>query len=142
VSPTGIFPSGSSPDESHAPRSLRVLIADDERDTVLMLMAILRDEGHEVRGVHNGKDALAAFVEFDPDVAIIDIAMPGMTGWDVARTVRKLHDGTRPLLIACSGHYTKGSDQALAKMAGFTHCLPKPCDPDELLALLKPLATG
>jgi len=85
---------------------------------------------------------LAAFVEFDHDVAIIDIAMPGMTGWDVARTVRKLHDGTRPLLIACSGHYTKGSDKALAQLVGFSHCLPKPCDPGELLALLKPLAAG
>jgi len=130
---------GASPDEARAQHPLRVLIADDERDFVLTFMAILRDEGFEVKGVHNGRDALAAIAEFDPDAAVIDIQMPGMTGWDVARAIRKVGDEARPVLIGCSGRYVQGADKALAQMAGFRHFLPKPCDPKELVALLKTL---
>jgi PleD family two-component response regulator len=57
-----------------APRSLRILIADDERDTVLTLMMLLRDEGHEVRGVYSGRQVLGAIRGFDPDVLVLDIA--------------------------------------------------------------------
>jgi len=115
-------------------------VVDDERDTVVTLMAILRHEGFETRGVHDGKSALAAIAEFDPDVVIADISMPGMTGWDVAREVRKVGNQERPLLIAVSGIYVKAADRALAQMVGYKHFLPKPCDPRELLSLLAPLA--
>ena len=117
------------------PRALRVLVADDERDTVTTLAALLREEGYEVRSAQNGREAIAVVAEFDPDVAILDIAMPGMTGWDVARAVRK-GDEDRPLLIAISGQYVKGADKALAQMTGFNYYLVKPCDPNVLLTLL------
>ena len=58
-------------------RRLRVLIADDERDTVLTLTAILEDAGHEAKGVHDARAALGAIADFDPDVVLADIAMPG-----------------------------------------------------------------
>jgi DNA-binding response OmpR family regulator len=122
--------------QSQARRALRIVVIDDERDTVQTLMALLREEGHEARGVCNSRDALKAVQEFEADAAIIDIAMPGLTGWDVARAIRQALGEKRPLLIAVSGEYTSSADRILANMAGFDHYLEKPCDPNVLLALL------
>ena len=133
---SGLFFSSVSDESSRAPRALRVLIVDDERDLVLTLMALLRDEGYETKGVYSGKDALAAIADFDPDAVLVDIAMPGMTGWDVARQIRRFHPGDRPRLIALSGQYTQGADKILAQMTGFDGYLIKPCDPKVLVALL------
>jgi len=138
---SGLYFRTDSGEPSGVPRALRVLVADDETDTVMTLAALLRHEGYEVRSAYNGRDAMAAIGEFDPDVAILDIAMPGMTGWDVARVVRTRDDSDRPLLIAISGQYTKGADKVLAQITGFNYYLMKPCDPNALLALLSPLAT-
>jgi DNA-binding response OmpR family regulator len=117
-------------------RQLRVLIADDERDTVMTLMELLRDEGHETRGLHKGSDVMAAVKVFDPDVVLLDIAMPGMSGWDVAREIRRNCGESRPLLIAISGVYKQSADQILGKLAGFNYYLAKPYDPSVLLSLL------
>jgi DNA-binding response OmpR family regulator len=122
--------------ESAARQPLRVVVIDDERDTVLTLVALLRDEGYEAKGVHDSRDAVRVVQEFDADAAIIDIAMPGLTGWDVARGIREAMGDKRPLLIAVSGEYTKSADRALAGMAGFNHYLVKPCEVNVLLALL------
>lgn len=117
-------------------RSLRVLVVDDDRDTVLTLMALLREEGHETQGVYNGRDALQAIRDFDADAVILDIAMPQLSGWDTARQVREAVGRARPLLIALSGQYTKSADRVLSQIAGFDYYLTKPCDPNVLLALL------
>jgi DNA-binding response OmpR family regulator len=138
--PSGLHLSARTDEPSLTPRALRVLIADDEHDTVTTLSALLREEGYEVQQAYSGRDAVATIHTFDPDVAILDIAMPGMTGWDVARTVRK-NNAKRPLLIAISGAYTKGADKVLAQIAGFDYYLAKPCDPNVLMALLVPLTT-
>src|SRR4051812_2690660 len=61
-----------------ASRHWRILLADDDRDAALGVAASIRNEGHEVRIAHSGRDAIAAIHDFDPDVAIVDIAMPGM----------------------------------------------------------------
>ena len=119
-----------------ARRRLRILIADDERDTVATLAAILLDEGHEVREVYRGSEVLRLAQEFDPDVALIDIGMPGMTGYDVAREMREQFGKGRPLLIAVTG-WKQASDKILAKLAGFDHHLPKPFEPQELLTLIE-----
>jgi len=120
----------------HLRRRLRVLVVDDERDTVLTLMALLRDEGHETHGLYKGSDVIAAMKVFDPDVVLVDIAMPDMSGWDVAREVR-IHCGeSRPLLIAISGLYKQAADHILGKLAGFNYYLAKPYDPSRLLSLL------
>jgi len=121
---------------SPAPRSLRVLVVDDERDTVLTLMELLRDEGHETRGVYTGRQALQAIRDLNADAVIMDIAMPEVTGWDTAREIREAIGAARPLLIALSGQYTKGADRVLSQLAGFDYYLTKPCDPNVLLALL------
>jgi len=125
-----------------ARKPLRVLIADDNPDMVLTTMMILSGEGHDVRTANDGHEAMVQMAEFDPDVVIADIKMPGLTGWELARAVRKVSDQGRPLLIAVSGHYTKGADRVLSEMAGFDHFLPKPFDPADLLALLAALGTA
>ena len=116
-------------------RKLRVLIADDDRDMVATLAAILNDEGHTVREVYRGTEVLRLIEQFDPDVALVDIGMPGMSGYDVAREVRETHD-KRPMLIAITG-WKKPSDRILARLVGFDHHLPKPFEPDVLLRLIQ-----
>ena len=123
--------------EQHAKRALRVLVADDERDTVLTLTELLREEGHETHGVYDGNDVMPAIREFDPDVVLLDISMPGMTGWDVARKIRHVCGQERPLLIAISGVYKEAADQILGKLAGFNYYLAKPYDPSVLITLLR-----
>ena len=124
-----------------ARRRLRILIADDERDQVTTLAAILNDEGHDVREVYRGTEVLRMIADFDPDVALVDIGMPGMTGYDVAREVREHYDTGRPLLIAVTG-WKKPSDRILAQLVGFDHHLPKPFELHQLLELLEPLVSG
>lgn len=120
---------------------LRVLIADDERDQVATLALLLLDEGYEVREVYRGSEVLRMVSDFDPDVALIDIGMPGMTGYDVAREIRQVFGEERPLLIAITG-WKQSSDKILARLAGFDHHLAKPFDPQALLAIIRPLGSG
>jgi DNA-binding response OmpR family regulator len=115
-------------------RRLRIVVADDDRDAVITLATVLQHEGHEVREVYRGSEVLRMVRDFDPDVALIDIGMPGMTGYDVAREIRQVF-GKRPVLIAVTG-WKKTSDRILAQIAGFDHHLAKPFEAGELLALL------
>lgn len=126
---------------SHGQRRLRILVADDERDQVATLAALLIDEGHEVREVYRGSEVPRMVRDFDPDVALVDIGMPGMSGYEVARELRSEFGKKRPLLIAVTG-WKQSSDKILAKLAGFDHHLAKPFDPETLLQLIAPLATG
>ena len=117
---------------------LRVLIADDNRDTVLSLMMLLRAEGYEVRAAYNGTDVMriARLQRFD--AMILDIEMPGMSGYAIAQELRILHFGTRaPLLVAISGKWNNRSEKLLAQAVGFDHHFAKPCDPNALLPLLE-----
>ena len=81
----------------------RVLVADDDKDAVLILTALLRDEGYEVRGVHHGAEVLDAVFNFAPDVVLLDIGMPQMSGYEVARRLRERYGSARPALIAVTG---------------------------------------
>ena len=122
-------------------RQLRILVADDDRDQVTTLAALLIDEGHEVREVYRGSEITRMAREFDPDVALIDISMPGMNGYDAARELRQEFGKVRPMLIAITG-WKQSSDRILARLAGFDHHMPKPFDPKALLELIAPLSTG
>ena len=123
----------------NAARSLRIIVADDERDTVLTLTMILRDEGHDVQGVHNGSRVLPLVREFDPDVVLLDIALPDKSGFEIAEEIRKRPRGQRVLMIGISGQYKQASDRILAGLKGFDHYLVKPFAPAALLQLLAPL---
>lgn len=123
-----------------APRPLRILVADDNRDTVLTLMMLLREEGHEVRTAYDGSDALRAARFANFDAIILDIEMPELSGYAIAQELRAHYYGTRaPLLVAISGKWNKPSEKLLSRAVGFDHHLTKPCDPNEILRLLKPL---
>ena len=115
----------------------RILIADDDRDAVATLAALLLDEGHEVREVYRGDAVLYYLREFRPDVLIVDINMPGMSGYDVARQVHEVFGVERPALIALTGWYRGSADRILGRILGFDHYLTKPYDPSELLRLVR-----
>lgn len=118
------------------------MVVDDDPDTVITLLELLRAEGYEAEGFASGKAALDRLAAFNPDVVISDIAMPRLTGWDVAKVVRQKMGDRRPVLIAISGQYTQGADKVLAQIKGFNYYLVKPCDPRMLLSLLGPLAAN
>jgi DNA-binding response OmpR family regulator len=120
---------------SARPRSLRILIADDDRDSVLTLVLLLRQEGHDARGVHSGREVMKAVRDFDPEVVLLDIAMPLLSGWQVARMIRE-QLGRRVTLIGMSGKYNHSVDNILSEMVGFDHYLLKPYDPQALIALI------
>jgi two-component system, sensor histidine kinase len=128
---------GETEGRAEPARALRVLVVDDNRDEVLTLMALVRDEGHEVKGVYNGRDVLEAVREFDPDVVLLDIGLPDRNGYDLARKIVQRYEERRPRLVAVTG-WKKSSDRMLAQMAGFDHHIPKPYQPAEILAVLKP----
>ncbi|HEY5900335.1 MAG TPA: response regulator [Burkholderiales bacterium] len=139
--PSGKNLTKAASSQAAPPRVRRVLIVDDDRDTVLTLSALLREEGYETKGVYDGHEAIRAVDDFDPDAVLLDIAMPGMTGWDVARQIRSSRPSgeKRPFLIGISGEYTKSADRILGEIAGFQHYFYKPFDPKLLLTLLAKL---
>lgn len=121
---------------------LRVLIADDDRDTTLVLAAILRDEGDEVHVALRGDEVLDVVRLFRPDALVLDVNMPGMSGYGIAREIRQRHGDLSPLLVAMSGVWTSPADRLAGKELGFDHYLVKPAEPKHLLALLEPLRSG
>jgi DNA-binding response OmpR family regulator len=125
--------------DSAAARKLRVLIADDDRDLALTWMMLLRDEGHEVHAVYSGRYVMGAVIDIDPDVVLLDIDLPGFSGWEVAKMIRERRGNERPVLVGISGKNKDGADKILAEIIGFNHYFLKPCDPTELLDVLSSL---
>ncbi|MDB6044996.1 MAG: Multi-sensor hybrid histidine kinase [Gammaproteobacteria bacterium] len=117
-------------------RCYRILIADDNRDSAETLAALLRMDGHEVTTVHDGPVALSAFGELKPQVALLDIGMPGLTGYEVARKMRQAASGASLTLIAITG-WGQDVDKERAVAAGFDHHLTKPVDPRRLADMLR-----
>jgi len=116
---------------------LRIVVADDERDTVDTLTAFLQDAGHTVYSVYTGKQVLPTVRVVRPDALIIDVAICGMSGYAVAQEIRhSFVDLRRPLLIGISGFWKESPDKMVARQTGFDHYLDKPCDPNEVLELL------
>ena len=133
--------SASREEAATAARPLRVLLADDDCDGARTLAALLELEGYEVRTVHGGQDALDAAREFRPDVALLDIGMPKITGYEVARRLTQRYGERCPVLVAVTG-WKQASDRILATLAGFDHHVAKPYDPNTLISLLAKLPPG
>src|SRR4051812_25232223 len=123
----------TSPQTGRIPR---VMVIDDEPDAVIMLLELLRLEGYSAHGFASGRAALFALQEVDPDVVICDVAMPGHSGWDVAREIRSIMGERRPMMIAVSGQYKKETDRLIGHIAGFNYYLTKPYTPQALLDLV------
>jgi CheY-like chemotaxis protein len=116
-----------------APR--RILLADDNIDFVQSLENLLTGLGHEVRTAHDGEQAFAAAQEFLPEFAFLDIGLPKLNGYSLARRLRS-HTATRDcVLIAVTG-WGQARDRELARDAGFDHHMVKPVEPGQLRELL------
>jgi two-component system, chemotaxis family, CheB/CheR fusion protein len=111
--------------------SRRVLIADDNRDAAEVLDMVLRSSGHEVHLAHTGQEALEEAERLKPDVAVLDIGMPDLNGYEVAQRIRLEPWGARVILIALTG-WGQEEDKRRAEAAGFDHHCTKPVDPDDL----------
>jgi len=112
----------------------RILVVDDNEDAALSLAMMLDVMGYEVRTAHDGLEAVRAADEFHPEVALLDIGLPHMSGYDVARHIRG-NRGPEVLLVAITGWGT-ADDVRRAKEAGFDHHFTKPADPDRLKNIL------
>jgi PAS domain S-box-containing protein len=116
--------------------SRKVLIADDNRDAAESLAVLLRMDGHNVTIAYDGPQALALLAHTRPEVALLDIGMPGLNGYEVAQRVRHDPLGRAIILIAVTG-WGQDRDKAQAHAAGFDHHFTKPVDPGRLTELLR-----
>jgi len=125
-------PGGGATDARNPP--CRVLIAEDSPDAAEMLSLMLGIKGHDVRVAADGEQAVAIGRAFEPQVAFVDIGMPRMDGFEVARQLRELL-GDRVLLVALTG-WGQDEDRRRSREAGFDHHLTKPPEPDVLEQLI------
>jgi CheY-like chemotaxis protein/two-component sensor histidine kinase len=124
------------------PTRRKVLVADDNRDAADTLSLLLEMNGYEVTVAHSGREAFEQLLNHPPDAAILDIGMPDMSGYEVARRFRQ-ESGRRDVFLLAVTGWGQQDDIARAKEAGFDEHLTKPVDPDRVDQLLrKHLAEG
>ena len=113
----------------------RVLVVDDYEDAADVFADAVRAHGHLVRTAHDGFEALAMTAEFEPDLVFLDIGLPGMDGYEVARRMRQATRGRDLVLVAVTG-YSARADERRSLDAGFDLHLAKPVDVTSLPRLL------
>jgi DNA-binding response OmpR family regulator len=116
---------------------MRVLLVDDNYDVTLSLAALMRLERIDVDTAHDGFDGLESATTRHPEAVVLDIAMPGMSGFELARRLRQLPDGNNLFIVAVSGEILTPDDEATAVKAGIDRYFRKPADPLKLISLLK-----
>jgi PAS domain S-box-containing protein len=127
-----LLPSGSdSQAKAAGPKRARVLVVDDNRDAAESLAMVLTLAGYGVSVAYSGAEALELGERVRPRAAVIDIGMPGMSGYEVARRMRLEAWGRRAVLVALTG-WGQDEDKEAARAAGFDHHLTKPVDPDTI----------
>jgi PAS domain S-box-containing protein len=131
----GASAAAAPPLRSSAAQRLRVLVADDNRDAAHTLAMLLRLDGHEVRAVHDGVEALAAGDAFEPQLVLLDIGMPLLDGYETARQIQERPWGKQAHLVALTG-WGLEADRRRALAAGFHEHLVKPAEPDALKAVI------
>jgi CheY-like chemotaxis protein/anti-sigma regulatory factor (Ser/Thr protein kinase) len=131
----------SRPEPPQTKVHLRVLLVDDNEDSRQMCSLMLQTYGHEVYQAADGPEAIETFRRTRPHAAVIDIGLPGMDGYDVARQVRAEPSGRDVVLIALTG-YGFSEDRAKSRAAGFDSHLVKPVVPEELKRQLTIRTTG
>ncbi len=133
-----MVPNADPQNRRQAGQPLRVLVADDDRDTVVTLSALLQAEGYDVLEVYRGDAVLELVRRYPPQAVLLDIGMPGLTGFQIARRLRDELGQACPLLVAITA-WGQASAREMGRLSGFHHYLVKPYAPDELLGLLEPL---
>ena len=131
--PAGDVRAGAGQDNSIRP--CRMLVVDDNRDGADLMAVLLRLQGHEVEVAHDGYRALEIAARFEPEVVLLDIGLPGMNGYDVAKQLRQMKLARAQCLIAMTG-YGSEEDRQRTEEAGFDHHIVKPIEPAELNKLL------
>jgi CheY-like chemotaxis protein len=114
----------------------RVLVVDDCPDSAESLTLLIQLWGHEVRSVPDGPTALATAQQHQLDVVLLDLGLPGMDGWTVARQLRASDRGRHILLVALTG-FGSEKDQQACQEAGFDFYFLKPVEPEDLRQLLE-----
>lgn len=123
---------------ARSPLKLQVLIVDDNADAAEMLGLLLERRGHTARTAASGVQALDLATQARPDVALLDVGLPDMSGYDLGRKLRSL-PGLEGLPIAAITGYGQGDDQQKSRDAGFVAHLVKPVDMEEIGQLLSSL---
>jgi len=117
------------------PAGARVVIVEDNADSRELLCELLHEEGYDCRTVGSGRAALDVIREFEPHVALLDVGLPEMDGFELARRLRAMRETADMHLVAVTG-YGRASDRVASHEAGFDEHLVKPVQPDELLRVL------
>ena len=117
--------------------SRKILVVDDNRDAAQTLCAYLQGSGNSVRVAFDGPSAFALASEFQPDVVLLDIGLPGMSGYEVAALLRAEPRFRDTVLVAVTG-YGREADRDRARQSGFNHHFTKPVDPAAILAAIGP----
>ena len=135
--PLALAPADGEPavEGPRAPNARRVLIVEDNEDGRIALETLLRLEGHEVEAVGSGLAALESVRRQSPDIAIVDVGLPDIDGWEVARRIRLMAPVPRPVMVAITG-FGQPEDRERSRQAGFDVHLTKPVDPAALLNVL------
>ncbi len=113
-------------------RTLRVLVVDDNADAAEMLSHALRDSGHQVREEHDGLSALVTAADFNPDVVLLDIGLPGMDGFEVARRLRADPRFAKVRIVALTG-YGQDTDKKRTAEVGIDRHLVKPVEMEQVI---------
>jgi CheY-like chemotaxis protein len=116
-------------------RSLRVLVVDDNQDAARIFAVLLRSVGHDVRTSHDGPSALEAAINYLPDAVLLDLGLPGMSGFDVAKRMRQEPSLANVVLIALTG-YGRPEDRQQSLDAGVDHHLIKPAEFEQVRQIL------
>ena len=125
--PTWTIPRGAAPK--------RVLLVDDNRDAVELLGELIASQGHQIQIAFDGPSALTIAAQFDPEVAVLDIGLPVMDGYELAQKLRMMNKPGLHRLIALTG-YGQASDRARSAAAGFDAHVAKPVSVEEILRLI------
>jgi signal transduction histidine kinase/CheY-like chemotaxis protein len=115
--------------------SLRVLVVDDNVDTVTTLAMLVQESGHEVRTAYDGSAVLEVALDYQPNVVLLDIGLPGLNGFEVGKQLRQQPALQNAVLVALTG-YGRESDRQRSQEAGFDHHLVKPGDFGKVLQIL------
>jgi signal transduction histidine kinase/ActR/RegA family two-component response regulator len=118
-----------------ATSALRILVVDDNRDSAESLSMMLAMMGNDIRTTYDGEQAVAAAVEFQPHVILLDIGLPKISGYEACRRIREQTNGTRPIIIAQTG-WGQDADRTRTRDAGFDLHLVKPVNPKALMRTL------
>ena len=111
------------------------MVVDDNIDSADSLALLLKNMGHDVRTANEGQSAIEVAKGFFPEIVLLDIGLPGIDGYEVARRLRKEAYGREALLVALTGYGQEG-DRRLTEEAGFDHHLTKPADPARLYHII------